>query len=142
MLLQDMFRGGEEVVTVSPEEPLRRVAELMKERNVGAVVVTQNAKVAGMITDRDLALASMLSEASRETPVKDVMQKEVRSIWADEGVFNACQAFAGYKVRRLPVVDRDGKLVGIVSVDDLLAMLARETFNASKALEPSLSVKM
>ena len=58
------------------------------------------------------------------------------------GVFNACQALSGYKVRRLPVVDRDEKLLGIVSVDDLVALLARELFNASQALEPSLSVKM
>lgn len=142
MLLQDMFRGEEEVVTVSPDESLHRAAELMKERNVGAVVVTQDGKVAGMLTDRDVALAAMLRDASRETPVKDVMQTNVQTIWGDEGVFNACQAFAGYKVRRLPVVDRDGKLVGIVSVDDLMAMLARELFNVSQALEPALSVKM
>jgi len=142
MLLQDMFRGEEEVVTASPDDPLRRVAELMKERNVGAVVVTEDDKLTGVITDRDIALATMLGEASGETPVKDVMQTEVQSIWADVGVFNACQSFSGYKVRRLPVVDRDEKLVGILSVDDLVAMLARELFNASQALEPSLSVKM
>lgn len=142
MLLQHLFRGREEVVTVSPDDPLRQAAALMKERNVGAVVVTENGKLAGMLTDRDIALAAMLSDVSGETPVKDVMNKEVRSIWADEGVFNACQSFSGFKVRRLPVVDRDDKLVGIVSVDDLVAMLARELFNASKALEPSLSVKM
>jgi CBS domain-containing protein len=96
----------------------------------------------GVVTDRDVALATVLGDATADGPVERIMQKPVRTIWADQGVFNACQALAGYKVRRLPVVDRDGRVVGIVSVDDLTAMLARELFNASKALEPALSVKM
>lgn len=142
MLLQDIFHEHEAVVTVAPDQPLRRVAELMKERNVGAVLVTEADKLKGIVTDRDLALALLQSEATRDTPVSRVMQTKVRTVWADQGIFEACQAFAGYKVRRLPVVDRDEKLVGIISADDLVAMLARELFNISKALEPALHVKM
>lgn len=95
-----------------------------------------------IITDRDIALALLSGDASRDTPVKKVMQKQVRTVWADHGIFDACQAFAGYKVRRLPVIDRSEKLVGIISVDDVVAMLARELFNISQALEPALHVKM
>jgi CBS domain-containing protein len=142
MLLQDMFHGTERVVSVSPEQPLRHVGQLMQDDNVGAVVVTEDDRPVGIITDRDIALALLSGDASRDTPVKKVMQKQVRTVWADHGIFDACQAFAGYKVRRLPVIDRSEKLVGIISADDVVAMLARELFNISQALEPALHVKM
>ncbi|MFO1093438.1 MAG: CBS domain-containing protein [Planctomycetaceae bacterium] len=142
MLLQDMFHNSERVVTVAPDQPLRHVGQLMQDGNVGAVVVAENNRLIGIVTDRDLALALSSGEATRDTPVKNVMQRKVHTIWADQGVFDACQAFAGYQVRRLPVVDRRDKLVGIISADDVVAMLARELFNISKALEPALHVKM
>jgi CBS domain-containing protein len=142
MLLQDMFHGSEQVVTVAPDQPLRHVGQLMQDRKVGAVVVTEDDRLVGIVTDRDIALALLLGDASRDTPVKKVMQKQVRTVWAEQGVFEACQAFAGYQVRRLPVIDRSEKLVGIISADDVVAMLARELFNISKALEPALHVKM
>lgn len=142
MVLHDLFHGGEPVATISPDKALRAVGALMKERNVGAVLVTEEDKLVGILTDRDIALAMLLGKASRDTPVKKVMQKKIRTVWADQGIFEVCQAFAGYKVRRLPVIDRKDKLVGIVSADDLTAMLARELFNISKALEPALHIKM
>jgi CBS domain-containing protein len=142
MLLQDLFQSGEQVVTALPGDTIRQAVALMKGRNVGAVVVTKGKKVAGIVTDRDIALATGLGEATPETPLEGIMHKEVKSIWADQGVFNACQALAGYKLRRLPVIDRDENLVGLVAADDLVALLARELFNASKAIEPSLKVKM
>jgi len=142
MLLQEMFHGTERVATVGPDQPLRHVGQRMKDGNVGAVVVTEDDGLVGIVTDRDIAVAMLSGEATRDTPVKEVMQQGVHTVWADQGVVEACQAFACYKVRRLPVIDRSGKLVGIISADDVVAMLARELFNISKALEPALRVKM
>lgn len=142
MLLQDLFQTGEEVVAVAPGETIRQAVALMKSRNVGAVVVTEGKKLAGIVTDRDVALAAGMGEATPDTPVQEIMHRGVKTIWADQGVFNACQALAGYKLRRLPVVDRDENLVGLVTADDLVGLLAREMFNVSKAIEPSLKVKM
>jgi CBS-domain-containing membrane protein len=66
------------------------------------------------------------------------MTKKVQTIWADQGVFNATQYLQGYKVRRLPVIDRDGKLVGLVTADDLFALLIRELYNVAQSLEPAV----
>jgi CBS domain-containing protein len=111
----------------------------MKEENVGAVVVTdEDERVVGILTDRDVALSVVLAEATSDAPVSDVMTKDVQTIWGDQGVFNATQYLSGHKVRRLPVVDRKNKLLGMVTMDDLVAFLSRELFNVSKALEPAL----
>jgi CBS domain-containing protein len=138
MLLQDMFRDGREVVTAEPNDTIAQATRKMKEADVGAVIVTEGGKVVGILTDRDVALATVLGEASPESPVSEVMTKDVKTIWADQGVFNATQYLAGQKVRRLPVIDRKNRLVGLVTADDLFALLSRELFNVSQALEPAL----
>jgi CBS domain-containing protein len=138
MLLQDLFRDQREVVTVEPDETIAQATMKMKEEDVGAIVATDGGKVVGIVTDRDVALAVVLGEASPDTPVREIMTKDVKTIWADQGVFNATQYLAGYKVRRLPVVDRNNRLVGLVTADDLFAFLSRELFNVSKSLEPAL----
>jgi CBS domain-containing protein len=138
MLLQDLFRDAKEVVTVEPDDTITRATMKMKEEDVGAVVVTENEKVVGILTDRDVALSVVLGEASPQSRVRDIMTTDVKTIWGDQGVFNATQYFSGYQVRRLPVVDRSNKLLGLVTVDDLFAFLSRELFNVSKALEPAL----
>ena len=138
MLLQDMFRDGREVVTAEPNDTIAQATLKMKEADVGAVIVTEEGKVVGILTDRDVALATVLGEASPESPVSEVMTKDVKTIWADQGVFNATQYLAGHRVRRLPVIDRKNRLVGLVTADDLFALLSRELFNVSQALEPAL----
>ena len=142
MLLQDLFRDQGEVVTVGPDDTIAQATAKMKKENVGAVVVTDDGKVVGILTDRDVALAVVPGEATAESHVRDVMTKDVETIWDDQGVFNACQAFWCHKVRRLPVVDRSDRLVGLVAVDDLFAFLSRELFDLSKALEPALHEKV
>jgi CBS domain-containing protein len=138
MLLQDLFRDQREVVTVAPDDTVSKATMKMKEQDVGAVVVTQGGRVVGILTDRDVALSVVLGEAKPKSPVRDIMTKNVKTIWADQGVFNASQYFSNHKVRRLPVVDRQNKLLGLVTLDDLFAFLSRELLNVSKALEPAL----
>lgn len=138
MLLQDLFREKKDVITVSPDDTIAQATMKMKEEDVGAVIVTEVEKVVGILTDRDVALSVVLGEASSQSPVRDVMTKKVKTIWGDQGVFNATQYFCNYKVRRLPVVDKKNNLLGLVTVDDLFGILSRELFNVSKALEPAL----
>jgi signal-transduction protein with cAMP-binding, CBS, and nucleotidyltransferase domain len=88
---------------------------------MSAVVVTENGKVAGILTDRDIALKVTLGPATADSPVADVMTRDVVTIWDDQGVFNATQYLRGRKVRRLPIIERDGRLVGILAADDLFA---------------------
>lgn len=140
MNLRDMFQ--KEVVTVGPEATIGQTARKMKEEQVGAVVVVEEHKVAGIVTDRDVALALAVEGVEIDAPVSDIMTKNVVTIWDDQGVFNATQYFVGRDFRRLPIIDRQDNLVGMVTTDDLFALLTRELFNVSKALEPALTEKM
>jgi CBS domain-containing protein len=128
-----------DVATAAPETTIRDLVATMADRNLGAVVVVGlGRKVAGIVTDRDVALALGTGRATTDRPVRDIMTRKVRTIWDDQGVFNATQYFLGHKVRRLPIVNRDDELVGIVTLDDVLALLSRELFNVSRALDPAL----
>ena len=145
MKLGELFRS--EVVTVKPAETVRQATQKMKNKNVGAVVVVEDEDVVGILTDRDVALKVVAGDVNPDSPVSDVMTKEVVTIWDDEGVFNATQYLSGRKFRRLPVIEREGtlgkgKLVGILTADDLIAMLARELINVARALEPALGERV
>jgi CBS domain-containing protein len=140
MNLRDMFQ--KEVVTVEPNDTIAEAVRKMWYERVGAVVVVEDEKVAGIVTDRDVALSLAVNGVSAESPVSAIMTKNVVTIWDDQGVFNAAQYFVGRDFRRLPIVDRDDRLVGMVTTDDLFALLTRELFNVSKALEPALVEKM
>ena len=111
------------VKTVSPDTDLAVVAKLMWEGDCGAVpVVTDDRKVIGMITDRDICIAS----ATRSKPPAEIRASEVIStnhgihaVKPDDDVRIALRAMRKHRVRRLPVLDREQRLTGIVSINDL-----------------------
>jgi CBS domain-containing protein len=139
MLLQTLFRSEDELVTARSEETVGEVVEKMDRKNVGAVVVVDDMRrVIGIVTDRDVALSLGQRAAQPQSSVGEIMTKDVITIWEDEGVFNATQYLHGKKVRRLPVVDHHDRLVGMVTMDDLVAVLAREFYNVAQALTPAL----
>jgi CBS domain-containing protein len=86
----------------------------------------------GIVTDRDIALKLGLGEAEPTSPAKRIMTSNVTTIWDDQGVFNATQYLMGHKVRRLPIVDREDNLVGMVTLDDVLRAVSPGT----QELEP------
>lgn len=139
MKLGEQFK--KDVVTALPDASIRTVAHLMRERGVGAVVVVDTKKKpVGLVTDRDVAMALAVDERDADTAVREIIPGELITIGENEGVFNATQYVFGYQVRRLPIVDGDGKLVGIVTMDDLLGLLARELGNlAEGAIQPVLA---
>jgi len=117
-----------EVDTASPDESVADVAERMHQRAVGALVVTNEAEqVVGIVTDRDLVsrvLAKGLS--ATQTSLRDVMTENPETIseWAQ--IEFALTRMRSGKFRRLPVVDRENKLVGLITLDDILMLLAEE----------------
>lgn len=137
MNLRELFH--QRVATAAPEDTLRSVAETMEKQGVGAVVVVRQEQVVGIVTDRDIALAVTTEKARPESPVSDVMTRQVVTIWDDQGIFNATQYMLGGKFRRLPIVDRDNRLVGMVTLDDLFVLLTRELANLGQAVAPSLT---
>ena len=123
------------VVTASPKDSLARVGSLMEQENVGAVVVTDADRPIGIVTDRDLALAVCVRGTSPQEHVQSVMTCPVSTISKDEGVYTATQQMMEQAVRRLPVVDQSGGLVGLVSLDDLLLLLSRELQNMAEGIK-------
>jgi len=114
----------------SPDDTLRHAAQMMKECDCGVLPVAEDDRLVGMITDRDIAVRGIAEGKGPDTKVRDVMTDEVMYCFDDDGIQQVCQNMAEIQVRRLPVVSRDKRLVGIVSLSDL----AKKEANAAKAL--------
>ncbi len=115
------------VQTVRPDESLREAARRMREEGVGALVVVEpDDRVAGVVTDRDLALRVLQDGADADaTEVRALLEREPVLVHADAPLALAAGLMRRRAVRRLPVVDRDEHLVGLVTADDLLRLLSR-----------------
>jgi CBS domain-containing protein len=127
-------------VTVGPDESLAKAARLMEQENVGAIVIVRQHRPVGILTDRDLALAICLHGATSRDPVQKHMKSPVETIRDDQGIYDATQKMMELAVRRLPVVDDDGQLVGIVTLDDLLSLLSRELRNVAQGVRAEVAV--
>ena len=103
----------------SPDDTLRHAAQMMKECDCGVLPVADGDRLVGMITDRDIAVRGIADGKGPDTKVRDVMTDEVMYCFDDDGIQQVCQNMAEIQVRRLPVVSRDKRLVGIVSLGDL-----------------------
>jgi CBS domain-containing protein len=139
MKLNDVFTRS--VVTAGPGEPLAAVARLMQEHNVGTVVIVENERPVGILTDRDLGLALGARGVSPQAPAQQVMTRHVLAIPEDTSIFTATRYIRDREVRRLPIVDREDRLVGIVSLDDLLRVLARELYNLAEGIRHEMELK-
>lgn len=120
-----------EVVYVGRNDSAAEAARLLRQHHVGCLVVVDppgaGGKPVGVVTDRDIAVGIVAAALDAErTPVEAVMRPGLASIREDEGLGRAVALMRGEGVRRLPVVDGNGVLVGIVSADDLLELVAEE----------------
>jgi CBS domain-containing protein len=108
-----------EVNIASPGQSIREAARMMAKIDAGVLPVGENDRLVGMITDRDIAVRAVAAGKSPDTPVREIMSSEVKYCFADDDVDEVAQNMADLKVRRLPVLDRDKRLVGIVSLGDI-----------------------
>ena len=108
-----------DVRVVSPAETIRKAAQMMKEIDAGFLPVGENDRLVGMITDRDIAVRGVAEGRSPDAPVREVMSADVHYIFADESVEHAASRMGELQVRRLPVLNRDKRLVGIISLGDV-----------------------
>ena len=127
------------VVTAGPKDSLAQAAKLMEQNNVGAIVITEQNRPIGIVTDRDLALGALVHGFSANDHIQTVMAYPASTIREDEGVLDATQQMMELGVRRLPVVDKLEHLVGIVTLDDLLLLLSRELHNISEGIRAEVS---
>lgn len=108
-----------DVRTVNADEPIQEAATTMADIDSGILPVSKEDRLVGMITDRDIAIRAIARGRGPSTPVQEVMSNEVRYCFEDEDVDDVLDNMANIQVRRLPVVNRDKRLVGIVSISDL-----------------------
>ena len=108
-----------DVVVLEQDQNIRNAAELMRSRDIGSIPVSASEKLVGMITDRDIVLRAVAEGLSQETPLSQVMSQGVKYCYAEDEVDDVARNMAELGVRRLPVIDADKKLVGIVSLSNI-----------------------
>ncbi len=104
----------------APDTPLSQVAELMEAEDIGAIPVVDGDQLAGMITDRDIVVRAIAKgKDPRGMPTSEISSSDVVTVGPDHDLSDALQLMAHHQVRRLPVVDDENRLVGVVSQADV-----------------------
>ena len=126
MKVQDVMMG--EVKSCRPETNLAEAATIMLNYDCGVLPVVNNEnKVIGMITDRDIAIAvATKARLASEIPVGEVISRKVYSATLDEDIHTALKTMRHEKIRRLPIVNSDGMLQGILSLNDIVLRAEEE----------------
>ena len=129
----------EPVVTIQPKQSVRDAAVLMRDRHVGAVLVVDNDRPVGIVTDRDIVMRAIIEGRDpNTTPVRDVMSGSVTVVGSDQKIDDAVIAIRTAGVRRLPIVNAAGKAIGIVTLDDLVVLMAGELNLVAGAVQQNL----
>jgi len=120
-----------DVRVANPDQSIREAAQMMVELDAGALPVGAEDRLIGMITDRDIAIRGVAKGRTPDTPVRDVMTADVKYCFEDEEIENVARNMADIQVRRLPVVNREKRLVGIIAIADLAANEDMEVVGAA-----------
>ena len=110
---------SDDVQIANPNQSIRDAAILMAKIDAGVLPVGENDRLVGMITDRDIAVRAIALGKGPDTKVRDVMSADVKYCFEDDDIGEVAQNMADIKVRRLPVLNKGKRLVGIVSLGDL-----------------------
>ena len=105
---------------VTLETPISEVAQLMESEDIGSLPVLEGDQLAGMVTDRDIVLRAVAKgKDPRGMPVREVASRELVTVYAEDDLSNALKKMASQQVRRLPVVDEENRLVGVLAQADV-----------------------
>lgn len=108
-----------DVQTVRPDQPVQEAASFMLSADAGSIPVTDGDRLVGMITDRDIAVRGVAKGYGPDTPVRELMTNDIVCVHDDDDVDEVASKMSDAQVRRLPVIDDDHRLCGIVSLGDL-----------------------
>ena len=131
------------VVVAEPHTDLREAARLMRDNHVGALIVIDHrdgrTHPVGILTDRDVVIGVVAAPGLRPETLRvaDVMTSDLATINENDGIFEAVDTMKDRGARRLPVVAKDGTLVGVLSLDDLLRVIATEMAGLTEAVRSS-----
>lgn len=108
-----------DVQIANPQQTIWEVAKIMADLDIGALPVGENDRLVGMVTDRDIALRAIGCGQGPETKVGDIMSRDVRYCYEDDDLDRIMDDMSDLQIRRLPVISRGKRLVGIISLGDL-----------------------
>ena len=118
MQVQDVMTG--DVTCVGPDTTLQEAAQKMRDLDVGSLPVCDNNRLAGIITDRDIAIRAVAEGCDpSSTQVREAMSEGIEHCFEDDDLKDAQQIMKEKQIRRLPVLDHDKKLVGILALGDI-----------------------
>jgi CBS domain-containing protein len=125
-----------EIICVDLGTTVKEAVRLIGEKNVGCVVVIGSDKPVGMLTDRDIVLRIINKGLDpQRTTVDNVMSKDIVALREDMGLFEALEQVKGKSIRRFPIVDANGALKGIMTLDDIIFLLGKEMADVSSIIE-------
>jgi CBS domain-containing protein len=134
-----------ELVTIDKSATIKDAAKLMKVKHVGSVIVTEglNGKriPSGIITDRDIALTMASESKPQDLPIQQIMQSKPITVKASEGIYETIIKMRENGIKRLPVVNDDGSLYGVVCADDLLSLMGEEINNLAKITTAQVNIE-
>jgi CBS domain-containing protein len=116
-----------DVRIANPSQRISEAAKAMTEIDAGILPVGENDRLVGMITDRDIAVRAVAGGKGPDTPVREVMTTEVKYCFEDEDLVHVSKNMAELQLRRLPVVNRDKRLVGILALADIAVVEGART---------------
>ena len=108
-----------EVFVIGPEQSLREAAQMMRDCDVGSLPVHRDDRLVGMVTDRDLVIRGLASGLDADAPVERVMSESIKYCFDDQAIDEVANNMAELQVRRLPVVTREKRLAGFVSLANI-----------------------
>lgn len=127
------------VETLSPDASCGDAARQMRDCNVGAVVIQDEGRPLGVITDRDLAVRLVAAQLDpEETSIREVMSGDPVFLSRERSVDQLIAAMRDLAIRRVPIVDADGMLEGLVSMDDLVILLAEQLGSIANAIRKEI----
>ncbi len=125
MKVKDAMHAG--VTWVGPETRLTEIARMMRDEDIGSVPIGENDRLVGMVTDRDIAIKGLAGGRDIESmTARDVMNSPILYCRTDEDVEDAAELMETYRVRRLPVIDENKRMVGILSLGDIASFSNRD----------------
>jgi len=122
------------VRTATREMSLRDVAVMMRDGDMGSIPVVEEGKLVGIVTDRDIVVRSIADGKNADAPVGEAMTTEIFSVKPDDFVFEAIRLMGDRQVRRVPIINEAGELVGIIAMADV-ALETEDELEIAETLE-------
>lgn len=129
MLVKECMTSSVDIA--NPNMTIKEAAQKMKDGDFGILPVGENDRLVGMITDRDIALRAVAEGKDSSTRVSDIMSKQVLYCYEDQSISEVAQNMGDQQVRRLPVMNRQKRLVGILSLGDVASPTEQEAKEAA-----------